>query len=135
MAFNVVPNPFKPAIFSLMMKFCSEHNMLPLISTQLEAIDAIAERYAFPEQDRLALYNQAINLLKKEERNLSLSNTLYKILLECVRRYEHDEQAKEKVQMLYTLAITLYSVSQYNQLVELPAYSALKTVHRRIATE
>ena len=124
--FNIVPNFVKPAVLGIAMRFCSEHGMLPLISAQLEAIELIAERYKFSEADKLAFYNQAINILTKAEPTSQMSNILYKLLLQYVKLYE--KESNENIKLLYTLAVQLYSVSQYNQLVELNAYQVLKNV-------
>ena len=128
MAFNIVPNAFKPCLFMMTMNLCSEHKMLSLISAQLEAIECIAERYSFSDADKIMLSNNAISILKKVENNYALSTTLYKILLEYVKKYEKKEEIKEKIKMLYLLSVQLFNVSQYNVLVELKSYADLKNV-------
>ena len=103
--------------------------MLLLITPQLEAIENIGDRYNFSEEDKIMLYNKAINVLKNSEHTHKLLSVLHKVLHDYVKKCEKPEGIQDQVRLLYLLSVQLYSVYQYNQLIELKAYQALKNVH------
>lgn len=99
--------------------------MLTSISPQLESIDAIAERYKFSEKERIQLYEKSIEVLSKGRKTIGIARILFKVLLQFVKR---KEATVENVILLYVLSVQLLNVSQYNQLIEMPAYKTLKDV-------
>jgi hypothetical protein len=124
-SFNIVPDFIKPTIFMVLIQFCGEHNMLPLISPQLESIDAIAERFKFSEKERNQIYEKSIQVLSKGMKIPEISRILFKVLLQFVKK---QETTVENVILLYVLSIQLLNVSQFNKLIEMPAYKILKDV-------
>jgi chromosome condensin MukBEF ATPase and DNA-binding subunit MukB len=104
--------------------------MLISISPQLESIDAIADKYQFSEESRNLVYQQAIQALMKANKSPSILNVLYKVLFSFTRSHEKDstDETKKCICLLYSLAIQMSSVPQYNQLIELSAYKLLKEV-------
>ena len=127
MKFNIVPDFLKPQIFYEMIQFCEEKKMLEFILPQLDAIDLIADKYKFSDEDRNMIFESAICSLKKSVDSSKELNTLYRILLKRVKDTENLSTIPDKVILLYQLSIQLYSVSQYNSLLEMKAYSVLKT--------
>eukprot|EP00826_Nyctotherus_ovalis_P014017 TRINITY_DN13867_c0_g4_i1.p1 TRINITY_DN13867_c0_g4~~TRINITY_DN13867_c0_g4_i1.p1 ORF type:complete len:184 (-),score=80.91 TRINITY_DN13867_c0_g4_i1:205-756(-) len=100
--------------------------MLELILPQLRAIDLIADRYQFNDQDRIQLHEIAISSLQAAAKTTNEFIALYKILLDYVRAVKEVAVVPERVVLLYQLGLELFGVMQYNRLVELKVYEVLK---------
>lgn len=124
--FNVIPNAIKPEIFIMLIEFCAKNNMLPAIMPQIETIYAFAEKYNFTDFYREKIFEAAINALQNAKPTHKILQSLYKILLDYIRKSKNLSFSLTKT--LYQLSIQLFEVSQYNELLALPAYKKLNEI-------
>jgi len=110
-----------------MIDFCAKNKILELILPQLKAIDLLTTHYHFSNEDHKKLQEKAIISLQNSAKSIEELNVLYKILLNYIKTINDPSTVSDKVILLYQLSVELFSVSQYNHLMELEAYKFLKS--------
>lgn len=72
--------------------------------------------------------NRAIEVLKEFKHNLQSATILYKVLFELIKKEDKAIETRENLIQLYILSVELFTISNYNPLIEAKAYTNLLKV-------